>query len=164
MPLVMMTVPPFRMPRAAASTEHNAGRARFGPVPFSRLRRASASPGPGIVQIVFTLTDDACIIVKAIADRTDGGREFGGIRVYDGSDRGTDFALEPAAGPEDGDVILEQSGAHIYLAPDVADDLSEFVLAASVDPDGVVDFSFGTAEKSAPQGMTGVRSTGGHAR
>jgi len=109
---------------------------------------------------VFTLTDDACIIVKAIADRTDGGRESGGIRVYDGSDRGTDFALEPAGGPEEGDVVLEQSGAHIFLAPDVVDDLEDFVLEASVGPDGVVDFSFGT---NGPQGMTGVRSTGGHA-
>jgi hypothetical protein len=151
------------MPRAAASTGHNAARAGIGPVPFSRLRRASASRAAGIVLRVFTLTDDACIVVKAIADTTPGGRETGGIRIYDGSERGTDFALEPAAGPEDGDVILEQSGAHIYLAPDVADDLSEFVLAASVDPDGVVDFSFGTAEKSAPKGMTEVRSTGGHA-
>ena len=111
---------------------------------------------------MFTLTDDACIVVKAIADTTPGGRESGGIRIYDGADRGTDFALEPASGPEEGDIVLEQSGAHIFLAPDVAEDLSEFVLAASVDPDGVVDFSFGTAEKAAPRGMSEVRSTGNH--
>lgn len=112
---------------------------------------------------VFTLTDDACIVVKAIAETTPGGRESGGIRIYDGFERGTDFALEPAAGPEEGDVVLEQAGAHIFLAPDVAEDLADFVLAASVDPDGVVDFSFGTAEKAAPRGMSAVRSTGSHA-
>jgi Fe-S cluster assembly iron-binding protein IscA len=108
---------------------------------------------------LFTLTDDARVIVKAIAAQTAGGREAGGIRIYDGSDRGTDFALEPADGPQDGDVVLEQSGAHIFLASDVVDDLDDFVLEASVGPDGVVDFSFGT---NGPQGMTDVRSTGGH--
>ncbi len=106
---------------------------------------------------MFTLTDDACVIVKAIAGQTAGGREAGGIRIYDGSERGTDFALEPADGPLDGDVVLEQSGAHVFLAPEVADDLEDFVLEASVNGEGVVDFSFGT---NGPQGMTGVRSTG----
>ena len=111
---------------------------------------------------MFTLTDDACLIVKAIAATTGGGREFGGIRIYDGSDRGTDFALEPAPGPEEGDVVLEQSGAHIFLASEVADDLADYVLGASVDREGVVDFSFST-EQSAPQGMTEVRTPGGSA-
>jgi Fe-S cluster assembly iron-binding protein IscA len=106
---------------------------------------------------LFTLTDNACVIVKAIAGQTAGGREKGGIRIYDGSDRGTDFALEPADGPEEGDVVREQSGARTFLAPDVADDLDDFVLDASVDGQGVVDFSFGT---NGPQGMTDVRSAG----
>ena len=107
---------------------------------------------------MFSLTDDTCVIVKAIAARTAGGREAGGIRVYDGSDRGTDFALEPADGPEPGDVVLEQSGARVFLAADVVDALDEVVLEASVGRDGVVDFSF--ASGGAPTGMTEVRSTG----
>ena len=107
---------------------------------------------------MFAIADDACIIVRAIAAKTPGGRESGGLRISDGADRGTDYALEPVGGPEVGDVIVDQAGARVFLAPDVAEALADTVLEASVDHGGVVDFRFGTS--AGPQGMTEVRSTG----
>ncbi|WP_051192038.1 hypothetical protein [Microbacterium luticocti] len=109
---------------------------------------------------MFTLTDDTCVIVKAIAAQTDGGREHGGLRISDGADRGADYALEPAGGPQQGDVVVEQSGARVFLAADVAPLLGDTVLEATVNHEGVVDFSFGSS--TPPQGMTEVRSTGEH--
>ncbi|WP_417561882.1 iron-sulfur cluster assembly accessory protein [Microbacterium sp.] len=107
---------------------------------------------------MFAIDDDACIIVRAIAAQTPGGREAGGLRISDGAGRGTDYAIEPVGGPEPGDVVVDQSGARVFLAPDVADALSDTVLEASVNREGVVDFQFGTT--AGPQGMTEVRSTG----
>lgn len=107
---------------------------------------------------MFTLTDDTCLIVKAIARQTTGGREAGGLRISDGADRDADYTIEPAAGPEPEDVVVEQGGARVFLAPDVAETLDGVVLEASVDRSGVVDFSFGSSR--APEGMTGVRTTG----
>lgn len=110
---------------------------------------------------MFTLTDDTCVIVKAIAAQTAGGRESGGVRIFDGADRGADFALEPAVGPHDGDIVVEKSGARVFLSPDVAADLDDLILEAGVGEDGVVDFAFGT---NGPQGMSEVRPTGGTTR
>lgn len=109
---------------------------------------------------MFTLTDDACLIVKALAARTAGGRDHGGIRISDGSDRGTTYQLEPVDGPEPGDVVVDQKGARVFLAADVADDLDGAALEASVNEEGIVDFSLGNSEQERPEGMTEVRRTG----
>lgn len=109
---------------------------------------------------MFTLTDDACLIVKALAAKTAGGREHGGLRISDGTDRGATYALQPADGPEEGDVVIDQKGARIFLAADVADELDGTALEASVNNEGVVDFSLGTTEQERPEGMTEIRRTG----
>ncbi|WP_308491557.1 hypothetical protein [Microbacterium terrisoli] len=107
---------------------------------------------------MFAIADDACIIIRAVAAKTPGGREFGGVRISDGADRGTDYALEPVGGPEPGDMVVDQAGARVFLAPDVVEALADTVLEASVNHEGIVDFQFGTG--GGPEGMTEVRSTG----
>ncbi|GAA3760418.1 hypothetical protein GCM10022240_11340 [Microbacterium kribbense] len=108
---------------------------------------------------MFTITDDASLIIKAIALRTGGGRAAGGVRIYDGSSRGTDLALEPADGPEDGDTVFTYLGARVFIAPEVADTVDAIMLDAGVNDDGVVDFVLGSAGGTRPEGMTGVRGT-----
>lgn len=109
---------------------------------------------------MFTLTDDACLIVKAVAARTAGGRAAGGVRISSGAHAGAHFAIDPAAGASPGDVTVEQAGARAFLAPDAVDALVDSVLDASIDRAGVVSFSIGTVAQERPEGMTAVRGSG----
>lgn len=109
---------------------------------------------------MFALTDDACLIVKAVAARTAGGRAEGGVRISSGAHAAAHFAIDPVAAASPGDVTVEQAGARAFLAAEVVDALAESVLDASIDRAGVVSFSIGTVAQERPEGMTAVRSTG----
>ena len=75
---------------------------------------------------MLTLTQNATLIVKEIADQQ-GGTEGSGLRI----------TAEP------GDQVLQQDGATVYLDQDAATMLDDKVLDAAVDEGGRVEFALG---------------------
>jgi len=90
---------------------------------------------------MLTLTANAGVVVKNLADRTVGAAE-GGLRISSAGS-GNDFAVAVAPAPEPADQVVESGGARIYLEPAAADALHDKVLDAQIDEGGSVSFSLG---------------------
>jgi Fe-S cluster assembly iron-binding protein IscA len=92
---------------------------------------------------MLTLTDDA---VMAIRTLTDGQAvsDDAGLRIA--SDPAGGLMLSLTNGPSQGDQVLEDSGARLFLAPDAAQVLDDKALDATIASDGSVQFA--VAEQS----------------
>jgi Fe-S cluster assembly iron-binding protein IscA len=66
----------------------------------------------------------------------------GGVRIASNPEGALTLAL--AAGPTDGDDVVDQSGARVFLEPQAGALLDDKQLDAGVDPQGNVQFSIGT--------------------
>ncbi|NEN78400.1 Fe-S cluster assembly protein HesB [Nocardioides zeae] len=89
---------------------------------------------------MLTLTENASTIVK---DITDAQPEAAGLRISSESATEPAFAVSVAPAPEEGDQVVEQSGATVYLDTDAAQQLDDKVLDAAVDDQGGVQFALG---------------------
>ena len=90
---------------------------------------------------MLTLTDNASMIVKTIADQPESPAT--GLRITSESEQDLAFAISTASGPEADDQVVEQNGAMVYLDTSSADQLDDKVLDASVDDSGNVQFALG---------------------
>lgn len=88
---------------------------------------------------MLTLTQNATLIVKEIADQQ-GGAAGSGLRISaePGPEAGLNVTTAETAEP--GDQVLEQDGATVYLDTNAAEKLDEMVLDAGVDDTGAVQF------------------------
>jgi iron-sulfur cluster assembly protein len=88
--------------------------------------------------LVLVLTHDAAAVIRSIVESTDISDE-GGLRITARAITETEAALELAVAeePEVTDQVVEQEGAQVFLEPDVAEALSDKVLDASVEEEGV---------------------------
>ena len=97
---------------------------------------------------MLTLTDTAADVVKQLAEIDDTSGPDGGLRIStqpDG-DEGPGLVLSPAPAPEDGDQVLDESGARVFLDESAAVMLDDKVLDAQIGSDGSVQFAVGTQE------------------
>lgn len=83
---------------------------------------------------MLTLTDNACTVVHDLTERA-GLADDGGLRITEAPDR-TSFELALVPRPAEGDELLEQSGARVFLAPEASTALAELELDATVSDEG----------------------------
>ncbi len=88
---------------------------------------------------MLTLTDNASLIVKTIADQSESPAT--GLRITSEDAQEPAFAISTATGPEPEDQVLEQDGAQVYLDTSAATQLDDKVLDAAVDDSGNVQFA-----------------------
>jgi Fe-S cluster assembly iron-binding protein IscA len=92
---------------------------------------------------MLTLTENASTIVKTIAAQTPGAESDGGLRISSKDAESTDFTVAVTPAPEPQDLVVESSGARVFLEENAAVVLSDKVLDAQVDDEGAVRFAIG---------------------
>jgi Fe-S cluster assembly iron-binding protein IscA len=87
---------------------------------------------------VLALTHDAATIIRSIVEQSEAPDE-GGLRIAARQLEGDEAALELsiAEEPSSSDEVIEQEGAQVFLEPLAAQALSDKVLDAAVEEDGV---------------------------
>ena len=89
---------------------------------------------------MLTLTENATTAVKAIVERNPDVQEAG-LRISSDRPNATEFAVAITPEPEQGDTIVEQSGARVFLGGDAATTLESKILDAQLSEDGSVRFA-----------------------
>lgn len=87
---------------------------------------------------MLTLTDNAASEIRNLVANPEVPDE-GGVRIASNPEGALTLAL--AAGPADGDAVVDQSGARVFLEPQAGELLDDKLLDAGVDPQGNVQFS-----------------------
>ena len=92
---------------------------------------------------MLTLTENAADIVKQIAEQIPDA-EGPGLRIS-GAEEGADagLTLMAADAPADGDRVVDEGGARIFLDEAAATLLDDKILDAEIKPDGAVTFGLG---------------------
>ncbi len=89
---------------------------------------------------MLTLTENASTVVKTITDQTT-ENDTAGLRIsHEGADA---LQVAPAESPLEGDQVLVEDGARVFLEETAAQTLADKVLDAQVDDAGSVQFSIG---------------------
>jgi iron-sulfur cluster assembly protein len=89
---------------------------------------------------VLTLTDNAVMAIRDLAAQQ-GAPESGGLRIT--TDPGDEsLTLTMAKQPAQGDQVVDNEGARVFLDPDAARMLDDQSLDAGFDPQGGVQFGF----------------------
>ncbi|WP_344373505.1 iron-sulfur cluster assembly accessory protein [Agromyces tropicus] len=88
---------------------------------------------------MFALTDTATTVVKEIV-AGNGAPEGSGLRIEAEDPEATQFGVAIAPAPEEGDAVVEQDGARVYLGERATIALDDKVLDARVADDGRVAF------------------------
>lgn len=91
---------------------------------------------------MLVLTENASRAVNAVfqeAELPDGA----GLRIASPSDRSGTLTVAPATTAEQGDQVIEEQGARVFVEADAAEVLDDKVLDAHVDDDGHVQFVLG---------------------
>jgi Fe-S cluster assembly iron-binding protein IscA len=85
------------------------------------------------------LTDSATSVIRSIAERPE-SPDDAGLRVTAGGENTGRLAVAAAAGPQEGDQVVEKEGARVFLDPQAAVILDDKVLDAQVGDEGGVEF------------------------
>ena len=85
------------------------------------------------------LTDNATSVIRSIAERPESPGDAG-LRVTAGGESTGRLAVAAAAGPQEGDQVVEKEGARVFLDPQAAEILDDKVLDAQVGDEGGVEF------------------------
>jgi iron-sulfur cluster assembly protein len=93
---------------------------------------------------MLTVTDNAVAAIISITDQ-DAVPDGAGLRLASDVDAGS-LALSLAPEPEDGDVVVDASGARVFLDPPAAELLDDKALDARVDAEGNVQFTVADAD------------------
>jgi iron-sulfur cluster assembly protein len=87
---------------------------------------------------VLNLTENAASEIRNLVANPD-VPDDGGVRIASNQEGALTLAL--AAGPADGDAVVDQSGARVFLEAQAGQLLDDKLLDAGVDPQGNVQFS-----------------------
>jgi Fe-S cluster assembly iron-binding protein IscA len=87
---------------------------------------------------VLTLTDNAATEIRNLITSPEVPDE-GGVRIASNPDGALTLAI--TAAPTDGDAVVEDAGARVFLEPHAGELLDDKLLDAGVDPQGNVQFS-----------------------
>jgi len=85
------------------------------------------------------LTDSARAAIETILAETP-EPTAAGLRIAESEKEANALAMTMAGGPQDGDTVVEESGARIFLAPVAAAALDDKMLDTNVMPGGAVQF------------------------
>jgi Fe-S cluster assembly iron-binding protein IscA len=88
---------------------------------------------------MLALTENVTEIVKKLAEEVP---EISALRIATETD-GESLSVSPADHAETDDVVLEQDGATVYLAPSASELLTDKVLDGGVDEEGNIQFALG---------------------
>lgn len=89
---------------------------------------------------MLTLTENAVLVIRDLTDQQE-VPDGAGLRIATDPAAGS-FTITLAARPAQGDHVLQDSGARIFLDPDAAQILDDKALDAAVDAQGGVQFGF----------------------
>ena len=89
------------------------------------------------------LTERATVVIRSIAEQPD-VPETAGLRIAAGTDGDRAFSAVPTTGPVDGDQVVENEGARVFLDAEAAMRLEDQVLDAVVDEENRVGFVLAT--------------------
>ncbi|MDM4722677.1 adhesin [Micromonospora sp. WMMA1363] len=89
---------------------------------------------------MLTMTDNAVLVIRDLATQQDVA-EDGGVRIAAGPEAGS-LTVELVAQPIDGDQVVDNQGARIFLDSDAAELLGDASVDATVDDEGIVQFGF----------------------
>ncbi|MGA8850621.1 MAG: Fe-S cluster assembly protein HesB [Aeromicrobium sp.] len=97
---------------------------------------------------MLTLTDTAAGVVKQLTEIDETSGPDGGLRIstQPESDEGPALVLSAVPAPEDGDQVLDEAGARVFLDESAALMLDDKVLDAQIGSDGSVQFAVGTQD------------------
>jgi iron-sulfur cluster assembly protein len=93
---------------------------------------------------MLTVTENAVAAIISITDQ-DAVPDGAGLRLAADAAAGS-LALSLAPTPQDGDVVVDASGARVFLDPPAAELLDDKALDARVDADGTMQFTVAEAE------------------
>jgi Fe-S cluster assembly iron-binding protein IscA len=85
---------------------------------------------------MLTVTDEAIVVIRALMTGESGERV--GLRIA--NEDGDALTVSMVSAPDEGDEVVEDSGARLYVAPEAADLLDNKALVVSTEPDGMVQF------------------------
>ncbi|MFC8614903.1 HesB/IscA family protein [Micromonospora purpureochromogenes] len=89
---------------------------------------------------MLTMTDNAVLVIRDLALQQDVAQD-GGLRIAADTDAGS-LTIELVPEPAQGDKVVDNQGARIFLDPDAAELLEDTSVDAVVDDEGVVQFGF----------------------
>ncbi|RZU73716.1 Fe-S cluster assembly iron-binding protein IscA [Micromonospora kangleipakensis] len=89
---------------------------------------------------MLTMTDNAMMVIRDLAVQEDVG-EDGGLRIAADTDAGS-LSIELVPQPAQGDQVVDNEGARIFLDADAAELLNDTSVDATVDDEGIVQFGF----------------------
>ncbi|WNM40827.1 iron-sulfur cluster biosynthesis family protein [Micromonospora halotolerans] len=89
---------------------------------------------------MLTMTDNAVMVIRDLANQQDVAEE-GGLRIAADTDAGS-LSIELVEQPAQGDKVIDDQGARIFLDADAAELLNDTSVDATVDDEGVVQFGF----------------------
>ncbi|GAA2188631.1 adhesin [Micromonospora lupini] len=89
---------------------------------------------------MLTMTDNAVLVIRDLANQQDVA-EDGGVRIAADADAGS-LTVELVPEPEQGDHVVDNQGARIFLDPDAAELLGDASVDATVDDEGIIQFGF----------------------
>ena len=89
---------------------------------------------------MLVLTDTAATVINSLGDQP-GWNDAAGIRIAGPNDGSSQLDLAAAEAPIEGDQVVEQDGARVFLEPGAARMLDDMVLDAAVQDDGSVQFT-----------------------
>jgi iron-sulfur cluster assembly protein len=87
---------------------------------------------------MLAVTENATSVIQQLTD-TPELPEGAGLRIAS-SDDAPSLTVAPAGAPEDGDEVVENRGARLFLEPQAAELLDDKVLDARVNDSGGVEF------------------------
>lgn len=88
---------------------------------------------------MLTLTENATTAVKHLIDQVPA--DTAGLRIAQASSPEQGYAVTLADGPQEGDAVVEDAGARVYVDPVATAHLDDRVLDAHVDENGGVGFA-----------------------
>ncbi|SCL20599.1 Fe-S cluster assembly iron-binding protein IscA [Micromonospora rhizosphaerae] len=89
---------------------------------------------------MLTMTDNAVMVIRDLAYQQDVG-EAGGLRIAADTQAGS-LSIELVPQPVQGDQVVDNQGARIFLDTDAAQLLNDTSVDATVDDEGIVQFGF----------------------
>ncbi|SCE77762.1 Fe-S cluster assembly iron-binding protein IscA [Micromonospora coriariae] len=89
---------------------------------------------------MLTMTDNAVLVIRDLANQQDVG-EDGGVRIAADAEAGS-LTVELVPEPVQGDHVVDNQGARIFLDEDAVELLGDASVDATVDDEGIIQFGF----------------------
>ncbi|MEU3452956.1 adhesin [Micromonospora sp. NPDC006766] len=93
---------------------------------------------------MLTMTDNAVLVIRDLSEQQDVA-EAGGLRIAADAAAGS-LSIELVPQPVQGDQVVDNQGARIFLDADAAQLLNDTSVDAVVDEEGIVQFGFTSKE------------------